>query len=80
MSSTNTPLPALTDQYDHLFKFLLIGDSNVGKTSIILRFTAGEFRESLRNTVGVDVKVKLVQCGKKRLKLTIWDTGKCRSK
>lgn len=65
----------MTEVYDHLFKILLVGDSGVGKTCILLRFTAGEFREDTRNTVGVDLKVKMVHARGKKLKLTIWDTA-----
>lgn len=61
-------------QYDHLFKILMVGDSDVGKTSILLRFTQGEFIRT-QNTVGVDLKVKMMDLESKRLKLTIWDTA-----
>ena len=61
--------------YDYLFKLLLVGDSAVGKTSLLLRFTQGEFKDSIRNTVGVDLKVKMVNFHDRKLKLTIWDTG-----
>ena len=40
------------ETYDYLFKLLLVGDSAVGKTSLLLRFTQGEFKDSVRNTVG----------------------------
>jgi len=52
-----------------------VGDSGVGKTSILLRFTGGEFKSDTRNTVGVDLKVKHVNFRGTKLKLTIWDTG-----
>eukprot|EP00808_Paulinella_micropora_P022390 g12434.t1 len=60
--------------YDHLFKLLMVGDSDVGKTSLLLRFTLGEFKQT-QNTVGVDLKVKMMDFENKRLKLTIWDTA-----
>jgi len=63
------------DTYDYLFKLLLVGDSAVGKTSLLLRFTQGEFKDSVRNTVGVDLKVKMVNYRDRKLKLTIWDTA-----
>ncbi|CAD5192751.1 unnamed protein product [Musa acuminata subsp. malaccensis] len=63
-------------EFDYLFKLLLIGDSGVGKSSLLLRFTSDSF-EDLSPTIGVDFKVKIVNIGGKRLKLAIWDTGLC---
>lgn len=57
-----------------MFKLLLIGDSGVGKSSLLLRFTSETFEE-LSPTIGVDFKVKMVTVGGKRLKLAIWDTA-----
>uniref|UniRef100_A0A0A9FZ29 Uncharacterized protein n=1 Tax=Arundo donax TaxID=35708 RepID=A0A0A9FZ29_ARUDO len=61
-------------EFDYLFKLLLIGDSGVGKSSLLLRFTADSF-EDLSPTIGVDFKVKMVNISGKKLKLAIWDTG-----
>ena len=65
---------------DHVFKILLLGDSSVGKSSILLRFTDGYFNSNLNSTIGVDFKAKVVQVqnpeGKQqKIKLTLWDTG-----
>ncbi|XP_042422075.1 ras-related protein RABC1-like isoform X2 [Zingiber officinale] len=60
-------------EFDYLFKLLLIGDSGVGKSSLLLRFTSDSF-EDLSPTIGVDFKVKIVNIGGKRLKLAVWDT------
>lgn len=57
------------------FHVLQVGDSGVGKTSLLLRFTQGDFNEDTRNTVGVDLKVKFMNFHGERLKLTIWDTA-----
>nr|GLL39554.1 ras-related protein RABC1-like [Ipomoea trifida]GMD50247.1 ras-related protein RABC1 [Ipomoea batatas]GME21654.1 ras-related protein RABC1 [Ipomoea batatas] len=61
-------------EFDYLFKLLLIGDSGVGKSSLLLSFTSDTFEE-LSPTIGVDFKVKYVTLGGKRLKLAIWDTA-----
>uniref|UniRef100_A0A0G4FDH7 Ras-related protein Rab-18 n=1 Tax=Chromera velia CCMP2878 TaxID=1169474 RepID=A0A0G4FDH7_9ALVE len=61
--------------YDHLFKILLIGDSGVGKSSILLRFTDDEFNPKSLSTIGVDFKVKFMNLRGKRLKLAVWDTA-----
>ncbi|KAE8720363.1 Ras-related protein RABC2a [Hibiscus syriacus] len=59
---------------DLSFKILLIGDSGVGKSSLLVRFFSTS-AEDLAPTIGVDFKIKLLTVGGKRLKLTIWDTA-----
>ncbi|CAK8570297.1 unnamed protein product [Lathyrus sativus] len=61
-------------EFDYLFKLLMIGDSGVGKSTLLLRFTSDNF-EDLSPTIGVDFKVKYVTLGGKKLKLAIWDTA-----
>eukprot|EP00998_Keelungia_sp_KM082_P008206 NODE_4395_length_787_cov_70.795455_g4372_i0.p1 GENE.NODE_4395_length_787_cov_70.795455_g4372_i0~~NODE_4395_length_787_cov_70.795455_g4372_i0.p1 ORF type:complete len:207 (-),score=33.48 NODE_4395_length_787_cov_70.795455_g4372_i0:80-700(-) len=63
------------ESHDHTFKLLLIGDSAVGKSSMLLRFTDGTFEEDIGATVGVDFKFKYLTVQGKRIKLTIWDTA-----
>ena len=60
---------------DRAYKILLIGESNVGKTSIILRYTENEFKASGISTCGVDVKCKYVSLDNKKIRLDIWDTA-----
>ncbi|KAH7567971.1 hypothetical protein JRO89_XS07G0202500 [Xanthoceras sorbifolium] len=66
-SSTNQ------EEFDYLFKLLMIGDSGVGKSTLLLSFTSNSFEE-LSPTIGVDFKIKYVTLGGKKLKLAIWDT------
>ncbi|XP_028793342.1 ras-related protein RABC1-like [Neltuma alba] len=61
-------------EFDYMFKLLMIGDSGVGKSSLLLCFTIDTF-EDLTPTIGVDFKVKHVTLGGKKLKLAIWDTA-----
>ncbi|KAJ1405050.1 Small GTPase superfamily [Sesbania bispinosa] len=61
-------------EFDYLFKLLMIGDSGVGKSSLLLSFTTDDFQD-LSPTIGVDFKVKYVMMGGKKLKLAIWDTA-----
>ncbi|KAJ4829838.1 Ras- protein RABC2a [Turnera subulata] len=63
------------NSYDYSFKVLLIGDSGVGKSSILLSFISDSVHHDLSPTIGVDFKVKMLNVGGKRLKLTIWDTA-----
>ncbi|KAN0003771.1 hypothetical protein ACTFIZ_009931 [Dictyostelium cf. discoideum] len=63
----------LTD-YDFLFKILLIGDSGVGKSSLIVRFADDNFTDSYISTIGVDFKIKTIYLEGKAIKTQIWDT------
>ena len=63
-----------TSHFDHTIKLLLVGDSGVGKSSLLLRFCNDTFEE-LSPTIGVDFKLKYMDMAGKRLKLTVWDTA-----
>ena len=60
---------------DHLFKLVLIGDTGVGKSCILLRFADDTFTESYLSTIGVDFRFRTVKMEKKTVKLQIWDTA-----
>lgn len=62
-------------QYDHLFKVLIIGDSAVGKTSLMNRFAENLFVATYISTIGVDFKLKNIVVDGQRVKLQIWDTA-----
>ncbi|XP_071451356.1 ras-related protein Rab-10 [Hetaerina americana] len=61
--------------YDLLFKLLLIGDSGVGKTCILFRFSDDAFTSTFISTIGIDFKIKTVELRGKKIKLQIWDTA-----
>ncbi|RXM28103.1 Ras-related protein Rab-3B [Acipenser ruthenus] len=61
--------------FDYMFKLLIIGNSSVGKTSFLFRYADDSFNNSFVSTVGIDFKVKTVYRNDKRVKLQIWDTA-----
>ena len=61
--------------YDLLFKLLLIGDSGVGKTCILFRFSDDAFNNTFISTIGIDFKIKTIELRGKKIKLQIWDTA-----
>jgi small GTP-binding protein len=58
-----------------VYKVVVAGDGNVGKTSLIRRYCEGKFDESRIMTLGVDFQTKLVSLGEKTIKLSIWDVA-----
>jgi len=61
--------------YDHLFKLLIIGDSGVGKSSLLVRFADNTFSGNYITTIGVDFKIRTIEINGERVKLQIWDTA-----
>lgn len=62
--------------FDELYKIVLIGESNTGKTSMLLRFAENKFSENYLCTIGVDFKIKTLRIdGQQKVKMQIWDTA-----
>jgi Ras-related protein Rab-1A len=61
--------------YDFLFKICVIGDSSVGKSSILLRYIDKEYTDNYLSTIGVDFRITTLEIEGKTIKLQIWDTA-----
>lgn len=62
-------------EYHYLFKVVLVGNSSVGKSSIVVRYADDEFSEVFLATIGVDFRFKSFSLGTNKIKLQIWDTA-----
>jgi len=63
------------EEYDYLYKVVLIGDSGVGKSNLLSRFTRNEFNLESKSTIGVEFATKSMQVDTKTVKAQIWDTA-----
>ncbi len=63
---------SVDQNFDYMFKLLIIGNSSVGKTSFLVRYAEDSFTSAFVSTVGIDFKVKTVFRQDKRVKLQIW--------
>jgi len=62
-------------EYDYLFKIILIGDSGVGKSALLMRYCDESFIDSYISTIGVDFKIKTIELDGRTIKLQMWDTA-----
>jgi len=74
-SAGANPSSSKSAAYDYLIKLLLIGDSGVGKSCLLLRFSDDSFTPSFITTIGIDFKIRTIELEGKRIKLQIWDTA-----
>lgn len=65
----------MNPEYDYLFKLLLIGNSGVGKSCLLIRFADDTYSDTYISTIGVDFKIRTVDLDGKTVKLQIWDTA-----
>lgn len=65
----------MSEDHDFLAKVVLIGDSGVGKSNLLSRFTKGEFMPDSKSTIGVEFATRTVSVGDKTIKAQIWDTA-----
>ncbi len=71
----NPTSESMIKEYDHLFKTVIIGNSGVGKSSVLVRFAENQFMEHYLATIGDDFRFKTLQVDGKNIKYQIWDTA-----
>jgi len=65
----------IEEDYDEKLKLMILGDSNVGKSSILRKYCKNEFNGSYVATIGIDFQIKYLNIDGKKIKLQIWDTA-----
>eukprot|EP00049_Salpingoeca_infusionum_P003481 m.66876 g.66876 ORF g.66876 m.66876 type:complete len:192 (-) comp12151_c0_seq4:541-1116(-) len=65
----------MSESFDFLFKFLVIGNANTGKSCLLHQFIESKFKAESSHTIGVEFGSKVINCGGKSVKLQIWDTA-----
>lgn len=69
----------MSNKYDYLIKFVIIGDTNTGKSCLLQRFVDDTYTNDFISTIGIDFKVKTINIDDKIIKVQMWDTsGQCR--
>ena len=63
------------EEYDILFKLILVGDSGVGKSNVLSRFVSNEYNDDSKATIGVEFGVKSLIVNDSNIKLQLWDTA-----
>ena len=76
MQSQDNKSPASpANSQDYVFKFVIVGDSGVGKSCLMHHFIYNKFKSDTKQTIGVDFSGKVIQVGDQSIKLQIWDTA-----
>jgi Ras-related protein Rab-1A len=77
-NNTYTCLPSrirLGVEYDYLFKLIIIGDTGIGKSCLLNRFSDDMYSDEYISTIGVDFKIRTIEIDGRVCKLQIWDTA-----
>jgi small GTP-binding protein len=69
------PRAKTEEPFDYLMKIIIIGDSGVGKSNILLRYSEGKFVENYMMTIGINYVYKVIDVEGTKIKLQIWDTA-----
>jgi small GTP-binding protein len=65
----------LSEKFDYIIKLVILGDTAVGKTNLLLRFSDEAYKPTHMPTIGVDFKIKILNINGSKVKCQIWDTA-----
>ena len=65
----------MKNEYEHIIKIMLVGDSGVGKTAIMNMFCDGKYSDRTTTTVGIEYKDKTIRINNKKCLIQLWDTA-----
>ena len=65
----------MANNFDYLFKYIIIGDSSVGKSNLLMKFIQNKFTEEYLTTIGVEFGTKNIKINNKIYRIQIWDTA-----
>ncbi|XP_052271933.1 ras-related protein Rab-15-like [Dreissena polymorpha] len=65
----------ISKRYDHLLRLFLVGETGVGKTCLLCRFSSDDFNSSHISTIGIDFKTKMIDIDGQTVKVQVWDTA-----
>ena len=61
--------------YDYAFKFIVVGDPGVGKTTLVQKFVSNKFSRIYDTTIGVEYNMKVLDINGKKIRVELWDTA-----
>ena len=65
----------MTTNFNYLFKFIIIGDSSVGKSNLLLRYLNNKFEDEYQSTIGVEFGAKNLEIDNINYRIQLWDTA-----
>ena len=75
MSNSDDEENAIEQDFDEKIKLMILGDSSVGKSSILRKYCKNEFLDKYITTIGIDFQIKNLTINNKKIKLQVWDTA-----
>lgn len=65
----------MKENYEHIIKIMLVGDSNVGKTALVNRYCGDVYSDRTTSTIGIEYRDKVIRVNNKKYRIQLWDTA-----